>query len=504
MKRIRMGVSCGLFVWAVTGRAEPALTVYNQNFAVVRETFPMVVQKGINRLEFSDLSAHVNPESVILRDLSGKIHLQVLEQNYRSNPISQGLLLSLNEGRTIEFLKRTGETERVVQGKIVRSGYVPHRAAYQRYGQQYAMQQQAMAYGGGTGAPIIEVDGKLMFQLPGTPLFPSLTDDSILKPTLHWVIEADRAGKLEAELCYLTDGMSWSADYNVVAPPAGNTVSLVGWVTMDNQCGKTFKNARIKLMAGDVSKIKAAQERARTRGYMGFGIGGGGMTPPVAEKTFDEYHLYTVKRRTTLRDRETKQIEFVRANGIATQRVYVYDGAKIDRNRYRGYSPESIRQNRDYGTQCNHKVWVMREFANTAKNGLGVPLPMGTIRFYRRDEDGQLEFTGENLIGHTPKDETVRVYTGNAFDLVGERKRTQFKIDRNGNWLDEAFEIVLRNHKADAVRVRVVEHLYRWENWEITEKSNTFIKTDARTIEFRFQMKPDEQITVTYLVHYTW
>jgi hypothetical protein len=177
---------------------------------------------------------------------------------------------------------------------------------------------------------------------------------------------------------------------------------------------------------------------------------------------------------------------------------------KIDANRYRGWSYDSIRQDRDYGTQSNPKVWVMREFVNSETNHLGLPLPKGRLRFYRRDADGQMEFTGEDTIDHTPRDETVRVSTGNAFDLVGERRRTNYKMDSGEKWVDESFEIKLRNHKKEPAEIRVVEHLYRWTNWQITEKSNFYLKTDAQTIEFRVSVKPDEEQTVSYTVRYSW
>jgi hypothetical protein len=224
--------------------------------------------------------------------------------------------------------------------------------------------------------------------------------------------------------------------------------------------------------------------------------------PTVTEKSFDEFHLYTVARATTLHDRETKQVEFVRANNILAPTVYVYDGVKLDA--YRGWGYDSIRNNREYGTQSNPKVWVMREFVNAETNHLGMPLPKGKLRFYRRNDDGQMEFTGEDTIDHTPTDETVRVMTGNAFDIVGERKRTDYKMDSNEKWCDESFAIKVRNHKKEAVEVRIVEHLYRWTNWELTAKSDTMLKTDAQTIEFLVQVKPDEEKTVTYTAHYSW
>lgn len=485
--------------------AEPSLTIYNQDFAVVRERLNLNLKQGGNTISVTDITAHLEPDSVILRDPAGKRALQILEQNYRSDPISQGLLLSLYEGKDIDFLVRGNDRkdDRIVRGRIIRSGYVPHQSGMRRYGQQYAVQQSAMAYGP-AGQPIIEVDGKLRFNLPGEPLFPALADDTILKPTLNWVLETDKAGKLDAELSYVTGGMSWKADYSMLAQDSSSRIDVIGWVTVDNQSGRTFEDAKIKLMAGDVSKI---QQEPRYMYEMSAGSAFAmdtSMPAAVSEKAFEDYHLYTLNRKTTLHDRETKQVEFLRAEDVNSQNLYVYDGVKLD-GRYRNWDPESIRNNREYGTQSNPKVWIMREFKNTKENNLGVPLPRGTMRFYRRDDDGQLEFTGENVIDHTPKDEAVRVYIGNAFDLVGERKRTDYEIDLNRGWVDESFEIKVRNRKdKDAVEIRVVEHLYRWLTWEIIVKSDEFTKTDSRTVEFRTKLEPGQEKTITYRVHYTW
>jgi hypothetical protein len=303
--------------------------------------------------------------------------------------------------------------------------------------------------------------------------------------------------------------MNWLADYNLVAPEEGDVLEMIGWVTIHNRAGKTFENARIKLMAGDVSKLQPQQGAldafGRAFGVVG-GIGGGvyGVQPQVSEKPFEEYHLYELHRPTTLHDQESKQVEFVRASGIKSERFYVYDGMKINQNQYQGWNVESIRQNSEYGTESNPDVWVMREFINSEANHLGMPLPAGRLRFYRQDTDGQLEFTGENDIKHTPRDETIRAFTGSAFDIKGERRRKDYRIDMGNRWLDESFEIKLRNHKKQAVEVRVVEHLYRGSTWEITQKSDTFLKTDSQTMEFRVQIAPDSEKTVTYAAHYTW
>lgn len=475
-----------------------ALTIYNQDFAVVRTTIPLNLTAGVNHVVFRDITDYLEPASVVLRDPSGLRTFQILEQNYRADPLSQELLLSHYEGQTLDFQVQHGDHMEIVRGKVVRSGYVPHRVLLD-YGQVYFQGQQYSGNAVGTGQPLIEVNGKLQFALPGLPLFPPLTDDDILKPTLEWTIQSARTGPLAAELAYVTGGMSWKADYNVVAPKQGNDLELVGWVTMDNHSGQTFQNARIKLMAGNVGKVQPNPNLAFAGAF-----DGGRISPAVTEKPFDDYHLYTLQHTTTLRNQETKQVEFVRAPGIHSRVVYVYDGVSIDPNQYNGWSYDNIRNQSSYGTQWNPQVSVMREIINSQKNGLGIPLPQGRVRFYRKDADEQLEFIGENQIGHTPKDETLRINTGTAFDLIGERRQTSYKIDNSSNQLDESFTLKIRNHKAEPVEVQIVEHLYRGLNWSIPVHSNTYLKTDAHTIEFRVEVPPNGEKAVTYTTHYTW
>jgi hypothetical protein len=469
---------------------QPALTIYNQNFFVAREYVPLDLGPGVNRAEFAGIASHLEPDSVILRDPAGR-SLQVLEQNYRNDPISQELLLSFYEGKTIDFMVQPNQ---IIKGKVVRSGYIPSTYYAQNY-QQPSFTQ-----------PIIEVDGVLRFGLPGQPLFPALSGDSILKPTLSWLLQTNDPGKFDAEISYVAGGMSWQADYNLVVSdnPKGKTdlLDMVGWITMRNQSGKTFENASIKLMAGDVNKIQAATPAARAYGAMNKAMAEDAMAPTVHEKSFDEFHLYSLARPTTLHDQETKQVEFVRSTGIHAQRLYVYDGAQVAQYGY--YNVEQIRQDQSYGTQSNPKVWVMEEFKNAEVNHLGIALPKGKLRFYRRDTDGHLEFVGENVIDHTPKDETIRIFTGNSFDVVGERKRTNYRVDSARNWMDESFEIRVRNHKKETVTVRVVEHLYRWTNWKLSEQSQESHKTDAQTVEFPVTIAPDGEQVVTYTVHYSW
>jgi hypothetical protein len=195
---------------------------------------------------------------------------------------------------------------------------------------------------------------------------------------------------------------------------------------------------------------------------------------------------------------------FIHAAGVTTKQVYIYDGAKIDPNRYNGWNWENIRNDHSYGTESNPKIWVMREFVNSQANHLGMPLPKGRVRFYRRNDDGQVEFTGENAIDHTPRDETVRLYTGSAFDLSGERLRTNYTIEMNKKTATETFQVKVRNHKKEPVEVRVVERLYRGTNWEVVAKSDEYQKKDSQTIEFPVTIAPDGEKTITYTAHYTW
>lgn len=460
MKTFRF-VSLGLLLAPTLLRADSALTIYNQDFAVVREAISFELNPGINAVDFAGVTARLEPDSVVLRDPSGRTALRVLEQSYRADAASQGLLLAMHEGKEIDFLVTDDEgKEYPVRGRIVRSGY---RGV------------------GDAATPIVEVDGKLRFSLPGQPIFPVLGDEAILKPTLFWQIASEQKTRVDAELGYLTGGMSWQAAYNFVAPEKGDQVDVVGWITLSNHTGRTFENATIKLMAGDVNKVVAQDNYREER--LGMVMKAMAAPAAVTEKAFDEFHLYSLPRTTTLRDQEMKQVEFLRATGVKAPALYIFDTAK-------------------YGS----KIAVVREFENKVENGgLGLPLPKGRTRFYRQDEaDGRLEFVGENTIEHTAKNETVRLYTGDVFDLVAERKAIDTQMSNRNDFREEAYEVALRNRKAEPVEVRVVEHLYSGPNWKIVQSSDAYTKSDAQTIEFRVKLAPDEEKKVGYRVRYEW
>jgi hypothetical protein len=457
--------------------ADTSLTIYNRDLAVVRESLPIKLEAGENRLSFAGATAKVQPASVVLRDPAGDAAFSILEQGYRNDPVSRSLLLQHFEGETIAFrsVYPDGEVEEI-EGKIVRSGHVP---------------------GGQPQDPIIEVEGKLRFQLPGEPLFPALGDDTILRPTLSWVIGAPEAAEFDAQLSYLSQGFSWQADYNFVAPETGNTASVTGWVTLENRSGTAFQDAAVKLVAGDVNIVEpeARQPRLAEEAMMMRSAD----AAAVEEKAFGDFHLYTLPRPLTIRDKETKQVEFLRAPEVRTSKKYVYDGAKMFRN-HGGRNTNPI-GDREYPKD----VAVFWEFTNDEASGLGMPLPAGRVRFYRSDEaDGNLEFVGENEIDHTPRNEEVSLYTGNAFDLVGERKVTNFTADERRKRMSESVEVTVKNRSKEAKTIIVREHLWRWSNWEILEPSAEFTKIDADTIEFEVALDPDEEKTVTYTAQYTW
>ncbi|HEY5765813.1 MAG TPA: hypothetical protein VIS30_07250, partial [Candidatus Deferrimicrobiaceae bacterium] len=482
---------------AAPALADTQLTIYNQDFAAVKETRTLTLPQGESEARITDITAHLEPDSVVLRDLSDPDGIRILEQNYESDPLSEGLLLRRSEGKTLDFeitIPQTGE-KRTVRGKVLRSGYLPHSAAFQRYGQQYASRQLLYGQPQGGGQPIVEVDGKILFGLPGKPVFAALDPDAFLKPTLLWHLWTAKAGRHDVEFSYLTGGMRWEATYNAVAPEKGNAFDIVGWVTLENMSGKDFDGAQVKLMAGDVARVQ--EEEGRLASYAAREMAA--EPPAVTERSFEEYHLYTLPRPTTVRDREIKQVEFVRASGVPAERIYVYDGFRRD-PRYRGWDTRSILTRPEYGTQSHPKVWAMLEFENRESSRLGIALPRGKVKIYRRDRDGRNEFVGEDAIDHTPKDETVRLYTGNAFDLVGERRQTNFRLDSSQQWAEESFEIKVRNHKQEAVEIRVVEHLYRWIQWEIKAKSMPYRKSDARTIEVRPTVPPGGEVVIAYTV----
>ena len=479
-------------------QAPVALTIYNQDFAVARTSIDLDLHAGLNEVTTDRVTSRLEPDSVVLRDPSGKRLIHVLEQNYDAAVVNQDWLLKKYEGKTIDFQTVTPQGSQIVQGRIIRAGGQAD-GAYNPYGQYIGNPQTQ---------PLIEVNGKMQFQLPGTPLFPATINGLLLKPTLRWQIQSEKTERFSAELAYITGGLDWNATYNVVLPSSSDVTGdekadVVGWVTIHNQSGTEFTEARIKLMAGDVAKIQADRFRgSEFRDQIAFATAGPAAAPQVTQKPFDDFHLYDLNRTVALRDGEIKQVQFIDAADVTVRRDYLYDGA-AQLQPY--YDDGNINENRGYGLDNgNTKVRIVEEIKNSEANHLGMPLPAGRIRLYRRDADGQMEFIGEDTINHTSAEDTVKLSTGAAFDVKGSRRQTDFHINQQDRLVDESFEIKVTNQKAQPVNVTVVEHLYRGVNWEIRDKSSDFIKRDSRTVEFPIQVPAKGETTLTYSVRYTW
>jgi hypothetical protein len=492
---------------STTGRT--ALTIYNQDFAVIRTPVDLDLHAGTTDVSETNVTAQVEPDSVVLRDVTGKRPIHILEQNYDGALRVQSQMLAKFEGKTIDFsIQMSDGTVKLVQGRIIRAGYVPQFDLMERYGQQYYYQMQQ---GQQQQEPLIEVEGKLRYGLPGIPQFPSETPGLTLHPTLHWLIGSEKPAKFAAELDYITRGLRWDATYNVIAPaedvPGGQRLDMSGWVNVTNESGADFRDSSLQLMAGDISKLVNANGGiAVSRGALmsqSVNINGApGDQQQITQKSFDDYHLYDLHRTATLLDHQSKQIEFLNVVGIPAQRVYVYDGFKVGGQNGQTMYYQWNQEN--FGNGTNKKVWIMQEFKNSDANHLGMPLPKGRMRFYRRDADGNLQFVGENAIDHTPKDESIKVYLGNAFDVTGERTRSDFRSELQARIIIESYKVVVKNAKDSVAPVRVVEHLYRTANWDISKNSSPFTKTDSQTMEFNVEVPAHGEKEVSYTVTYTW
>lgn len=463
--------------WAEqSGNEGYALTVYNQDLVLVRDRRKLPVSEGVHLLRFEDIAATLDPTSVNVVSLTDSSAFKVLEQNYEYDLVNQQKLLQKYIGKDITLLNfgalanQKGEDLKV---KLLSSE-----------GNQLVVQKS---------------DGNLLSVYSNQNLlFPQLPEGLLLKPTLTWKVKSASSGIPLLNVAYLASGMGWHADYTFSVNDEENQADVNGWVTINNETGTSFPDARLKLLAGDVNRSPVNAPRAvmmKAARVMAEDTSGGAA---FEEKAFSEYHLYTLQRSTSLQNNETKQIELLSASKVPVKKIYRYDGAGTGGWIGEGYSDPS------YGASSgNTKVDVVLEVENSEKAGLGMPLPAGKIRIYKRDDDGSQEFLGEDTIDHTPKDETVKVKMGSTFDVKGERKQTSF-VNAHNNTIEETFEITLKNHKKQDVTVRVLERLYRYSNWKITESSAPFEKQDSRTVEFPVKVPSDGKTVLTYTVKYWW
>jgi hypothetical protein len=347
----------------------------------------------------------------------------------------------------------------------------------------------------GQGIVVRTDDGRIVLNPTGTVEVLELPEGLISKPTLMWDLVASHSGNYDIELAYLTNQITWSADYVLVLSADDKKADLNGWVTINNNSGATYKDATMKLIAGDVRRLQPNMPAG-----FGGGRGGGGVAEAdkgFREETLFEYHLYTLQRPATVRNAETKQIALLSASDVDLTKEMVLEGQKSIWYSY----GSSYRPGEGFATDPKIKVNVVVSLKNSDKNKLGMPLPKGKVRVYKRDASGQVQMLGEDEIDHTPREESVRLYIGDAFDVVGERKRTNFRWI-NGHTFEESFEIRVRNRKKVTESVRVIEH--GWSEWRITRESMQSKKLDSNTFEYPITLKPDEERVITYTILTTW
>ncbi|HEY52836.1 MAG TPA: DUF4139 domain-containing protein [Caldilineae bacterium] len=468
-------VLAGAAVFALTTQPQTAaaeadgvdLTVYNSNIALVKESRRFDLEKGVNQVNVTDVPSAILPETVYFRSLTDPDAV-VLEQNYEYDIVGSQKLLEKYIDLPISVVTQDGTT---YEGTLLSGA------------NDVILQDEE------GGVQIIKFDQIRQYS------FPALPDGLITRPTLVWMVDATQAGEHDAEIAYLTHGLNWQADYVLMLAKDSKSMDLNGWVTLDNRSGTTYKDARLKLVAGDINRVPS-------------GLGGGGdmmmvekampaAAPRVEQREFFEYHLYEVTRPVTIKDNQTKQVEFVTATDVPAEKIFVYDGSIP-------YYPRGPVFDPGFGMTGATKVNVRLTF-NTGEKGVDAQLPRGTVRMYQADVDGSPLLIGEDFIDHTPKGEDVTLTIGDAFDLVGERKQTDFQ--RIGEKvIEETYEIELRNQKeSEDVEIRVVEHLSRGTDWEIVSASpEGFEKTDSNTIVWTVPVPAKGKATVTYTVRYSF
>ncbi len=440
-------------------------------YGIVKSVRNYDLSKGQNRVQVSDVAAYIDPTTVSFRSLDNK-QTRVLEQSYQFDLVNQQQLLQRFLGKTVTVQQAQGDELVEIKGELLSAD-----------GNLVLKTDKGNIRSIGYYAGII---------------FPDLPEGLRTKPTLIWDLYSPSAGKQTTELSYQTEGMTWWTDYNVTYNESeGCNLDLSSWVSIINQSGASFNNAKLKLIAGDVNRVEPEVEYMRVTGSRV--AEEAMMDKGFEEKAFFEYHLYTLGRPADLPNNSTKQLElFPSVKDVQCSKELVFDASS------QFYAYQRVNTNEGYGKTSSADVNVYLRFANEDKNQLGIPLPAGRIRVNQRDTDGSLEFIGEDIIDHTPKDEEVLIKMGNAFDVKGERKQTNYQINTDKRELSESFEITLKNHKDEAVEMVVRETLYRWSNWNITRKSHDYEKQDSRHVHFNVKVPANGETKVTYTVEYDW
>jgi hypothetical protein len=434
-----------------------ALTIYNVNLGLVKDQRKIKLSKGTGELKFMDVASQIIPTSVHIKSLIDPASLQIFEQNYEYDLLNPQKLLDKYVGKDVKLYYKNPYTERE---EIIKALLLSNN-----------------------GGPIFKIGDEITFGHPGRIIFPGVPENLISKPTLVWLLENNLEAEQRVEASYLTNGITWRSDYVMTLNDKDDKADLSCWVTIDNKSGATYKSAQLKLVAGDVHRVRDENEyRDKMRL---FAEAAAKPVPQFKEEEFFEYHIYTLQRPATIKESQIKQINLVTAGDIPVKKELIFNGA-----RYYYYS--------QYGEAVTQqKVGVFIEVENKKGNNLGIPLPKGIVRVYKQDKEGSLQFVGEDSIDHTPKDEKIRVKLGDAFDIVGSRKQTDWKKIAYDTY-EAALEVSLRNHKKEDVIVKVLEPIPG--DWTMLNSSHEYTKTESFTAEFNVPVPKDKEVKVTYRV----
>jgi len=431
-----------------------SVTVYNGDLGLVRDQRRLDLTRGVFTLPFRDVASRIDPTSVAFQALRDPNAVDVLEQNYEYDLLTPEALLEKYVGETVTL-------------------YMPHEDG------EVAVRAKLLSTQGGR---VYKIGDSIALNPPGRVVLPALRGDLTASPTLVWTLSSDVSGPQPVEVSYLTGGLDWKADYVATISEDDRTLAVGGWVTIVNQSGTTYPQARLKLVAGDIHRAPQPRQEAYAAMRAADAVAN---EAEFQERAFFEYHLYDLPRPTTIKHNQTKQIRLLEGDGVRTERVYVLAGA-------------SWYYTQQYGGEKGLKVGVYQEFDNTRANNLGLALPAGVVRLYKADTDGSLQLVGEDRIDHTPRDERVRVKVGEAFDLVAERRQTDFRVISSGHVYEEEFEVVIRNHKDTDVTVQVIEPLPG--DWRMLSNTHDFEKVDAFTVRFPVPVEAGGETTLRYRI----
>jgi hypothetical protein len=441
------------------------VTVYNSNIALIRDVRQLTVPTGSFRLKFEDIAATVNPATVHFRSLTEPDRLSVIEQNYEYDLLEPAKLLHKYVGKEVTLVR-----------------------AYQENGTTRHEEVKATLLADNNG-PVWKIGNDIVTGMYAESLrFPEVPANLFDRPTLLMSLDNSGARKHQIEASYLASNLAWNADYVLTVAREDKAADLDGWVTLSNNSGTAFHNARLQLVAGDLNRLP--QGNLQTRDEVRAMKSMVAAAPQFQQENFSEYHLYTLGRRTSVEDKETKQISLLQGSGVPVEKLFVVNGQNFYYHNYQ-----------NPGSPQKDPVMVFYKFKNEEKAGLGMPLPAGNVRVYQKDSKGGVLFIGEDHIDHTPKDETITVHIGNAFDIIAERKQTDFKKIA-GNVYEMEFEITLRNHKDSPITVQVNEPI--GGSWEMLSSSYKFTKTAAFAAQFQVPVDKSGTSVLKYRVRVTY